>query len=127
MDEHESIDHDTVPPANKGLLAAAGVLLLIPIVALMWVSSYSKVEPKLWGFPFFIWYQFLWVFLCSAMTWTAYKLVLKARPHRPMDEAQRRPHHKFGRHGRHERGAIGDATDADLHDGQPFDADGGQR
>ncbi len=127
MDEHEVVDHDTVPPANKGLLAAAGVLLLIPIVALMWVSSYSRVEPKLWGFPFFIWYQFLWVFLCSAMTWTAYKLVLKARPHRPMGEAQRRPHRKFGRHGRHERGSIGDATDADLHDGQPFDADGGQR
>ena len=127
MDEHEVVDHDTVPPANKGLLAAAGVLLLIPIVALMWVSSYSRVEPKLWGFPFFIWYQFLWVFLCSAMTWTAYKLVLKARPHRPMGEAQRRPHRKFGRHGRHQRGAIGDATDTDLHDGQPFDADGGQR
>lgn len=127
MDEHDVVDHDTVPPANKGLLAAAGVLLLIPIVALMWVSSYSKVEPRLWGFPFFIWYQFLWVFLCSAMTWTAYKLVLKARPHRPMGEAQRRPHRKFGRHDRHQRGAIGDATDTDLHDGQPFDADGGPR
>lgn len=119
MDEHEVVDHDTVPPANKGLLAAAGVLLLIPIVALMWVSSYSKVEPKLWGFPFFIWYQFLWVFLCSAMTWTAYQLVLRARPHRPMGDAQRRPRRH---HGRHERGAtIGDAGDTDLHDGQPFD------
>ena len=78
------VDHDTVPPANKGLLAVAGVLLAIPVVALMWVSSYSKVEPKLGAFPFFIWYQFLWVFLCSAMTYTAYRLVLKARPHRPM-------------------------------------------
>ncbi|KGN33686.1 hypothetical protein N802_07660 [Knoellia sinensis KCTC 19936] len=119
------MDHDTVPPANKGMLAVAGVLLLIPIVALMWVSSYARVEPKLWGFPFFIWYQFLWVFLCSAMTYTAYRLVLKARPHRPMGDAQRRPR----RHrGRHEKGAtIGDTTDADLHDGNPFDADGDQR
>ena len=127
MDEHEVVDHDTVPPANKGLLAAAGVLLAIPIVALMWVSSYSKIEPKLWGFPFFIWYQFLWVFLCSAMTWTAYKLVLRARPHRAMGEAQRRPHRKHGGPGQHGAAVIGDPTDADLHDGQPFDADGGRR
>lgn len=78
------VDHDTVPPANRGLLALAGVLLAIPVVALLWVDSYSKVEPRLAGFPFFIWYQFLWVFLCSALTWTAYLIVLRARPHRPM-------------------------------------------
>lgn len=130
MDEHELVDHDTVPPANKGLLAVAGVLLLIPIVALMWVGSYAKVEPKLWGFPFFIWYQFLWVFLCSAMTYTAYRIVLKARPHRPMSDLQRHPHSPSdpagsGR-GRHQA-SIGDPTDADLHDGQPFDAEEGPR
>ena len=47
-------DHDTTPPANRGMQAAAGVLLLLPIVALMWVGSYARVEPKLGGFPFFI-------------------------------------------------------------------------
>ena len=83
---HGAVDHDTVPPARRGLLVAAGVLLAIPVVALMWVDSYSKVEPKLGGFPFFIWYQFLWVFLCSAMTYAAYRLVLAARPHRPMTD-----------------------------------------
>ena len=130
MDEHEVVDHDTVPPANKGLLAAAGVLLLIPIVALMWVSSYSKVEPKLWGFPFFIWYQFLWVFLCSAMTYTAYRIVLKARPHRPMSDLQRHPHSPSDPAGSgrgRPQASIGDPTDADLHDGQPFDAEEGPR
>jgi hypothetical protein len=80
----DDTDHDTTPPANRSLQAAAGVLLLLPIIALMWVGSYAKVEPKLGGFPFFIWYQFLWVFLCSACTYTAYRLVVKARPHRPM-------------------------------------------
>ena len=64
---------------RTGLLVAAGVLLALPIIALMWVGSYNRVEPRLAGFPFFFWYQFLWVFLCSAMTWTAYKLVLAAR------------------------------------------------
>ena len=80
------VDHDTVPPARTGLLALAAVLLVIPVIALMWVSSYSRDEPRLGGFPFFIWYQFLWVFLCSALTYTAYRIVLVARPHRPMDD-----------------------------------------
>jgi hypothetical protein len=62
-----------------GLLVVAGVLLAIPIVALLWVGSYDRVEPKLGAFPFFFWYQFAWVFLCSGFTWTAYKLVLAAR------------------------------------------------
>jgi hypothetical protein len=73
------------PPANKGLLALAGVLLAIPIVALMLVGTYAKDEPRVLGFPFFIWYQFLWVVLCSALTYSAYRIVLKARPHVPMD------------------------------------------
>jgi hypothetical protein len=34
------------------------------------------------GFPFFIWYQFLWVFLCSACTATALRLIRLARPRR---------------------------------------------
>ena len=32
-----------------------------------------------WGFPFFFWYQFLWVFICSALTFAAYRLTLSAR------------------------------------------------
>ncbi len=68
-----------VPHTDKGKLVAAGILLLIPIVALMWVPSYAREDPKLFGFPFFFWYQFIWVFLCSGMTWAAYKLVLAAR------------------------------------------------
>ena len=68
-----------VPRTDKGKMIAAGVLLLIPIVALMWVPSYAREDPKLFGFPFFFWYQFLWVFVCSGMTWAAYKLVLAAR------------------------------------------------
>jgi membrane protein implicated in regulation of membrane protease activity len=67
------------PPTDKGKMALAGVLLMIPIVVLLWVPHYAKVEPTLWGFPFFFWYQFLWVFLCSGLTWTAYRLTLSAR------------------------------------------------
>ena len=77
--------HYPAPPANKGLLVLTGVLVTIPIVALMLVGTYSKKEPYLAGFPFFFWYQFLWVFLCSGFTYAAFLVVRKARPHRPMD------------------------------------------
>ncbi len=82
LDRH--IDAGAAPPANKALLTVAAVLLAAPVVALLWVGSYARVEPTLWGFPFFIWYQFVWVFLCAACTGGAYRLVLIARPHRPL-------------------------------------------
>jgi hypothetical protein len=69
----------TMPPTNKGLLAAAAVCLLIPLVALLWVTSYAKETPRLGGIPFVFWYQFVWVFVTSAFTYTAHRLVLAAR------------------------------------------------
>jgi membrane protein implicated in regulation of membrane protease activity len=77
-----SLGHDRgdgVPPTNKALLVAAGVCLLIPLVGLMWVGSYTRETPRLWGFPFFFWYQFLWVLICSVLTYSAHLLVLAAR------------------------------------------------
>jgi hypothetical protein len=69
----------TMPATDKGLLAAAGVCLLIPLVALLWVGSYNQESPSLGGIPFFFWYQFLWVFITSALTYAAHRLVLAAR------------------------------------------------
>jgi hypothetical protein len=88
LGKDERSDAPGVPRTDKPKMIAAGVLLLIPIVALMWVPSYTRTDPELFGFPFFFWYQFLWVFLCSAMTWSAYLLTLSARrtkPGRPSD------------------------------------------
>jgi Protein of unknown function (DUF3311) len=65
-----------LPP---GVVAAVVVLVLVPVVALLWVGSYAKDGPELWGFPFFYWYQFLWVFLASICTWVAYQLIARAR------------------------------------------------
>ncbi len=70
---------DGVPPTNKPLLVLAAVLLALPVVALMWVSSYARETPRLAGVPFFFWYQFLWVFLCAGLTYAAHRLVLAAR------------------------------------------------
>lgn len=65
-----------LPP---GVLAAVLVLVLAPVAALLWVGSYARKGPELWGFPFFYWYQFLWVFLASACTWLAFTLITRAR------------------------------------------------
>jgi membrane protein implicated in regulation of membrane protease activity len=79
MNLGDETEGDGVPETNKALLVLAGVLLLIPLVALMWVGSYNRTTPKLGAFPFFFWYQFAWVLVCSAMTYGAYRLVLAAR------------------------------------------------
>ena len=79
---HLQNDADASPLGSKALLALAAALLAIPVVALLWVGSYAKVEPTFAGFPFFIWYQFLWVFLCAGCTWAAYRVVRIARPRR---------------------------------------------
>ncbi|MEU9120451.1 DUF3311 domain-containing protein [Streptomyces sp. NPDC048506] len=53
----------------------AGLCLLAPFVAMLWVSSYARIEPRLIGIPFFYWYQMLWVLVSAALTSIAYKLV----------------------------------------------------
>lgn len=43
-------------------------LLVIPWIAMIWVPSYNRVEPTWWGFPFFYWYQLLWVLVSAVIT-----------------------------------------------------------
>jgi Protein of unknown function (DUF3311) len=76
----------TTPPTTRnpgrlptGAAVAAGVLVLIPLVALALVPTYTKQTPRLWGFPFFYWWQFLWIPLATIMTGTAYLIITRAR------------------------------------------------
>jgi hypothetical protein len=41
------------------------VLLLVPVLAVLAVPVFNRAGPALWGFPFFYWYQMLWIILCS--------------------------------------------------------------
>ena len=54
-----------------------GILLLVPLVALLWVPSYTRVEPRLFGFPFFYWYQLAWVLAGAACLAGAYVLTMR--------------------------------------------------
>lgn len=53
-------DPDKPPPANKSLLVLAGVLLVIPCLALVPVGWYASADdPRahdIAGWPIFIWY-----------------------------------------------------------------------
>jgi hypothetical protein len=77
-DEH-LVQRRRLPLGTKFL---AGVLLAIPLVALALVPTYASHTPKLWGFPFFYWYQLLWVLLTPLFTWAAYVLIIRARRQR---------------------------------------------
>jgi hypothetical protein len=50
------------------------VLLIIPFVAVLWVPFYNRTEPSLGGFPFFYWYQLLWILVSVAVTGLVYLL-----------------------------------------------------
>jgi hypothetical protein len=43
------------------------LLFLIPLVAMLWVPSYNRIEPTLGGVPFFYWYQLAWILLGAAI------------------------------------------------------------
>lgn len=45
----------------------ARILLIVPFIAVLWVPFYNKTEPTLWSFPFFYWYQLLWIVLSGVI------------------------------------------------------------
>ena len=49
------------------------LLLLLPFVGLLWVPFYNSSEPSLFGFPFFYWYQLLWVPVTALLTFVVWR------------------------------------------------------
>ena len=52
---------------------AALWLLVIPYIGLLWVPFYNFRDPVLFGFPFFYWYQLLWIVLCAVVCLIVYR------------------------------------------------------
>jgi hypothetical protein len=55
-----------MPKERRSAARFARILLLLPVLAVLAVPMFNRTMPALWGFPFFYWYQMLWVILCSA-------------------------------------------------------------
>jgi hypothetical protein len=66
----EAENQDAVRRGSKRWL----LLLLLPFVGLLYPPIYARLEPDLWGIPFFVWYQFLWVFISVAITSLVYRM-----------------------------------------------------
>lgn len=58
-----------MPPRPSAATGSKGWLLLflIPFVAVLWVPFYNRIEPTVFGVPFFYWYQLLSVVLTSVV------------------------------------------------------------
>lgn len=48
-------------------------LLLLPWLALLSLPLYSRMNPELFGFPFFYWYQLAWVPLTAVVTFVVHR------------------------------------------------------
>lgn len=62
-------------------------LLLASFVGVLWVPFFNRVEPEIWGVPFFFWYQFLWVVISALIT----ALVYFKTARRPKHDLVKRP------------------------------------
>jgi hypothetical protein len=49
------------------------LLLLVPLIAVLIPPIYNRRGPELLGFPFFYWYQLLWVPLSVVCTVVVYR------------------------------------------------------
>ncbi len=49
------------------------LLLTLPFLGLCFPQIYARATPTLFGFPFFYWYQFVWVVLASALMGLVYR------------------------------------------------------
>lgn len=52
------------------------ILLAIPCIAVLIVPFYNRVEPSLWGIPFFYWWQLIWVPLSAVFIGIVYAMVV---------------------------------------------------
>jgi uncharacterized protein DUF3311 len=64
--------------SSRALWILVGILLVPPIVVPLLVGLYDKEDPRLWGFPFFYWFQFLLIPCAAVFTVSAYYLAKEA-------------------------------------------------
>jgi hypothetical protein len=58
---------------------------LIPLVLVVSVPFYNRVEPQLWGMPFFYWSQLLFVIIGALVTGLVYFLTPEYGSSMPQD------------------------------------------
>jgi hypothetical protein len=64
---------------HVGIWIAITVVLAASLIATLWVPFYNHLTPALGGFPFFYWYQLMWVPIVAILSAVAYLLSKVAR------------------------------------------------
>ena len=59
---------------GTGIWIVIAVLLAASLVGTLWVPFYNHTSPALGGFPFFYWYQLMWVPIVAILAGSAYLL-----------------------------------------------------
>jgi hypothetical protein len=76
--------------SSPAVRIVVAILLIAPFAIYLAVPSYAKVKPRLGGFPFFYWWQLLWVIITAVFIGIAYLLTRRpaapASPESPADE-----------------------------------------
>jgi membrane protein implicated in regulation of membrane protease activity len=63
-----------------------GVLLTAALIGTLWIPFYNHLTPALGEFPFFYWYQLMWVPIVAILSGVAYLLSrLAQRGSRPLE------------------------------------------
>ena len=62
------------PRKHTGTWIVITVLLAAAVIGTLWVPFYNHLTPVLGGFPFFYWYQLMWVPIVAILAAVAYLL-----------------------------------------------------
>jgi Protein of unknown function (DUF3311) len=73
MEEAAMAQH-RAPRKHTGTWIVIAVLLAAAVIGTLWVPFYNHLTPVLGGFPFFYWYQLMWVPIVAILAGTAYLL-----------------------------------------------------
>ncbi|MEP6851950.1 MAG: DUF3311 domain-containing protein [bacterium] len=76
MSQPELPAHRQLP---RSAVVSVFVLLGIPILAILIVPIYASDGPRVGGWPFFYWYQMVWVLVSGVFTAAAFQVVRRAR------------------------------------------------
>ena len=64
---------------SPAAMVVVAILLVVAIAGTLVVPIYARSTPKLGDFPFFYWYQLVWVPVVAILAWISY-LLMKTKP-----------------------------------------------
>ena len=69
--------HSGPPRTHTGAWVLVAILLLVAVLGTLIVPIYARSSPKLGSFPFFYWYQLLWVPVVALLTTICYLITTR--------------------------------------------------